>query len=199
MTPADLLGQAHPLSRATRRFATACLQLSTGLVLLTIIILFAGGRARGLEIAVGAGTSAVLAGFVAAGWCSRRRCALDLIIAGDEHLPLIELVTLRQRLENPQRRARLASSLERCLRSAERWDRIAPHMRPVANVRLLLPLEGDVRDIARLLRAASVPRARGVALCASLLTDGATSPLYGNDVEALRRELGRIRFSLEAT
>ena len=72
-------------------------------------------------------------------------------------------------------------------------------MRPVANVRLLLPLEDDVRGIAHLLRGATVPRVRGVALCESLLTDGAGSPLYGNDVEALRRELGRIRFSLAAS
>jgi hypothetical protein len=199
MTPADLLGRTHPLSRATRRFATACLQLASGLVLLTIMILFARGPARALEVAVGAGTSAVLGCFVAAGWCRRRRCALELIIGGDEHLPLIELAALRQRLRDPRRRARLASSLERCLRSAERWDRTAPNMRPVANVRLLLPLADDVRAIAHLLRAATVPRVRGVALCESLLTDGAGSPLYGNDAEGLRRELGRIRFSLQAS
>jgi hypothetical protein len=43
-----------------------------------------------------------------------------------------------------------------------------------------------------------VPRVRGVALCERLLSDGVSSPLYRNDGEALRRELGRIRFALDA-
>ena len=71
-------------------------------------------------------------------------------------------------------------------------------MRPVGNMRLLLPHEHDVRDIARLLRADAVPRVRGVALCEWLLTDGVTSPLFRADGEAVRRELGRIRFALDA-
>jgi hypothetical protein len=68
----------------------------------------------------------------------------------------------------------------------------------VANVRLLLPLREDVGAIARLLRVDSVPRVRGVALCEWLLTDGVNSPLFRNDTDALRRELGRIRFALDA-
>jgi hypothetical protein len=66
----------------------------------------------------------------------------------------------------------------------------------VANVRLLLPLQGDVREIQRLLRGDAIARVRGVALCEWLLTDGPSSPLFASDGEALRRELGRIRFAL---
>jgi hypothetical protein len=198
MTAADLLGESHPLARANRRLEDACLQLLSGLTILAAIVVFAPGQARQIELVAGVGACAILAALVASSWSSRQRCALEVILRGDEDLPLEQLKPVRRRLRDPRARARLAASLERYLRSAERWDKTAPHMRPVANVRLLLPLEDDVRDIARLLRGDAVPRIRGVALCESLITDGVTSPLFRSDVDALRRELGRIRFSLDA-
>jgi hypothetical protein len=198
MTAADLLGQTHPLTRAGRRFDTACLQLLSGLTILAAIVLFAHGPVRRLELVVCAATCVAIAAFATGFFCSRRRHALQLILAGDEDLPLDALVPLRRRLEDPRRRELLASSLERYLRSAERWHRTAPLMRPVGNARLLLPVEDEVRAIARLLRAGTVSHVRGVALCEQLLTDGTRSPLYGSDADALRRELGRIRFSLDA-
>jgi hypothetical protein len=198
MTAGELLGYAHPLTRATRRFDGACLRLLGGLTMLAGIVLFANGPARRFELAVGIVSCAVLGGLVAGSWSSRRRRALELIIAGDEDLPLHELEPVRRRLRDPHGRARLASSLERCLRSAERWDETVPHMRPVGNMRLLLTQADAVRDIARLLRGDAVPRVRGVALCEWLLTDGVTSPLFRDDGDTLRRELGRIRFALDA-
>jgi hypothetical protein len=51
-------------------------------------------------------------------------------------------------------------------------------MRPVGNLRLLLPHAVDVREIARLLRVDDLPRVRGVALCEWLLSDGVTSPMF---------------------
>jgi hypothetical protein len=199
MTAADLLGQTHPLTRATRRFETACVQLLIALAILAAIGVFARGPARLPEVVCAAATCAALGALVACTWLSRRRHALGVILCGDESLPLDELVPLRRRLHDRRRREGLAASFDRYLRSAEEWHRTAPFLRPVANVRLLLPLEDDVREIARLLRADTVPRVRGVALCECLLTDGATSPLYRADGEALRRELGRIRYSLDAT
>lgn len=198
MTAADLLGENHPLTRASRRFENACLQLLTGVTILAALALLARGPARRIELAAGIGTCAVLVGLLAASWCTRRRRALEMIIAGDEDLPLPELEPVRRRLRDRRGRSRLALSLEHSLRLAERWDQTVPHLRPVANLHLLLPLQEDVRDIARLLRVDSVPRVRGVALCERLLSDGVTSPLYRNDGEALRRELGRIRFALDA-
>ena len=198
MTAADLLGENHPLTRASRRFESACLQLLSGVTILAALALLAHGPARRVELAAGIGTCVVLAGLLAASWCTRRRRALEVIIAGDEDLPLSELEPVRRRLRDRRGRSRLALSLERSLRLAERWDQTVPHLRPVANLRLLLPLQEDVRDIARLLRVDSVPRVRGVALCEWLLSDGVTSPLFRNDGEALRRELGRIRFALDA-
>ena len=198
MTAADLLGQTHPLTRATRRFETAVIQLLAALAILAAIVLSAHGSSRPPEIVAAAAACAALAGLAVSTWCSRRRHALELIRAGHEDLPLDELEPLRRRLQDPHRRQLLAASLERYLRSAELWHRTAPLQRPVGNARLLLPLEGDVRAIAHLLRADEVRHVRGVALCEWLLTDGASSPLYGSDGEALRRELGRIRFCLDA-
>jgi hypothetical protein len=198
VTAGELLGRAHPLTCATRRFEAACLQLLSGLTILATIALFAHGPVRRLELGIAGATCLALSGLAVSSWSRRRRRALDLIRAGDEDLPLDELEPVRRRLRDPHCRERLALSLERCLRSAERWHAIAPHMRPVGNMRLLLPYDDDVREIARLLRVHTLPRVRGVALCEWLLTDGVTSPLYRNDGEALRRELGRIRYSLGA-
>lgn len=198
MTAADALGHDHPFTRATRRFESACLQLLSGLTILVAIVIFAHGPARRVELAIGTGTCAVLAALVAVSWSNRRQRAVELIIAGNEDLPLRELEPVRQRLRDPRRRALLASSLERYLRYGKCWAVTPVYMRPVGNARLLVPLENDVRDIARLLRAEAVPRVRGVALVEWLLSDGVTSPLFRADGDALRRELGRIRFALNA-
>jgi hypothetical protein len=198
MAAADVLGSTHPLTRATRRLECAYLQLLCGLAFLAAVALFAHGSERRAALAAGVVMCVLLCGWIAVSWSRRRQCALEVIIAGDEHLPLDELEPVRRRLGDPRRRALLASSFERCLRSAERWHETSPQFRPIANVRLLLPLRDDVHEIERLLRADSVPRVRGVALCEWLLTDGVTSPLYRSDGDALRRELGRIRFALDA-
>jgi hypothetical protein len=198
MTAADALGRDHPLTRATRRFESACLQFLSGLTILAAIVIFAHGPARRLELAIGIGTCAVLTALVVVSRSNRRQRAMDVINAGNEDLPLRELEPVRQRLRDSRRRALLAGSLERYLRYGERWPATPASMRPVANVRLLVPLENDVRDIARLLRADAIQRVRGVALVEWLLSDGVSSPLFKADGDALRRELGRIRFALSA-
>jgi hypothetical protein len=198
MTARELLGSDHPLTRATRHFEIACVQMLCGLTILAAIAAFAHGPLRRAELAAGLATCAVLGMLVAFAWFGRRGRALEVIIAGDEDLPLDELAPVRRRLHDAGRRARLAGSLEHCLVLAREWDRTPPPLRPVANVRLLMAHERVVREIACLLRAEAVPRARGVALSEWLLSDGVTSPLYRSDDDALRRELGRIRFALDA-
>jgi hypothetical protein len=199
MTARELLGSDHPLTRATRRFETACVHLLCGLAMLAGIAVFASGPVRPPELAAGIAGCVILGALAAIRWDSRRRRALEVIIAGHEDLPLNELEPVRRRLHDGRRRSQLASSLEGYLQRAEKWDRTLPRFRPVGNARLLMLYADTIREIARLLRADAVPRARGVALCEWLLTDGVTSPLFRNDSDALRRELGRIRFDLEAT
>ena len=198
MVSRELLGPGHPLAHATHRFRSACLHLLYGVALVAAIAVFAHGRTRVVELTAATVMCSLLGGLVLAAWCARRRCVLQVIIAGGEDLPLAELEPVRRRLSDPHRRRQLAASLERCLVAARQWQRTPPYLRPPANVRLLLPLQDDVHEIECLLRAETLPRVRGVALCEQLLTDGVTSPLFRSDSDALRRELGRIRFALVA-
>jgi hypothetical protein len=198
MTACELLGSDHPLTRASRRFENARLQLFCGLTILAAIAVFAYGQARRAELTAGIATCVILGGLVMSSWMSRRERALEVILSGHEDLPLSELQPLRRRLLDARRRAQLAASLERCLVAARDWDRTLPNLRPLGNVRLFAAHQELVREIASLLRADAVPRARGVALCEWLLTDGVSSPLYRSDGDALARELGRIRFDLAA-
>ena len=59
MTAGQLLGPAHPLTRAGKRFETACLQALSGLTLLAGIVVFARGSARPAELAGGIAGAAV--------------------------------------------------------------------------------------------------------------------------------------------
>jgi hypothetical protein len=197
MTARDLLGSDHPLTRATRRFETTLLQLLCVLALLVAITAFVHGPARRAELAACVVGCLVLAGLAAIHGNSRRDQALEVIIAGGEELPLDELEPVRRRLLDVRRRSQLAASLERYLKHAEEWNRTLPMFRPIGNAPLLLAHADLVREIACLLRTDVVQRARGVALCEWLLTDGVTSPLFRSDGEALRRDLGRIRFDLD--
>jgi len=90
-------------------------------------------------------------------------------------------------------RARLASSFEHVIEEALGARRVA-FGPPMVCPWVAAPVAGQLRVVAELLRGAC-PGLRGVALARRLLTDG-DSPLYGRDVEALREELGRVRFSL---
>jgi hypothetical protein len=197
MEAKDLLGSSHPLARATRLFDAACTQILCGLAVLAVSLPFAASPVRRTELVMGSAMCAVGSGLVPVFWSIRRQRALAMIIRGDEELPVDELEPVRRRLRDGRRRAQLASSLEYMLHSAEQWHELPPRLRPPGKILLLLPLSDDVREIERLLRADGVSRVRGVALCEQLLTDGVTSPLYRGGEDALRRELGRIRFALD--
>jgi hypothetical protein len=66
--------------------------------------------------------------------------------------------------------------------------------RPLYKLRVVAAVDADLAVVIRLLRSeqASV---RGVALAERLVTDG-VSPLYGNQISALREELSRVRAAL---
>jgi hypothetical protein len=79
------------------------------------------------------------------------------------------------------------------LSDAQSLNRIA---RPPTGVRELRLAEREVHEVASLLRADPV-YVPGVARIARFLSDGARSPLFGGDDEALRAELGCIRDLLD--
>jgi hypothetical protein len=70
-----------------------------------------------------------------------------------------------------------------------------PRARPVFSAHVVRSVGPELRAIAEQLTAAA-PGVRGVALIDRLLHSGA-SPLYGSEVEPLRRELGRARYLLK--
>ncbi len=96
-----------------------------------------------------------------------------------------------------RRRVRSAErTLARLARAAERGAAETRSTRPPRSVLELAPEAPEIRELACLLRAHSAPTAGVVAACdrfAELCWNGA---LRGLDREALRRELGRVRFVL---
>ena len=56
----------------------------------------------------------------------------------------------------------------------------------------------ELSSLAQALRDSTAADPEAVRLCADLLGDGFTSPLYGGDADALRREAGRLRFRVLA-
>jgi hypothetical protein len=120
----------------------------------------------------------------------------EVIAAGYERLPLRVVRDERLRLLSRRERERFARSLERLLKDAQNWNRILPATRPPHGVRELRFAEREVHEVASLLRSDPV-HVPGVARTARFLSDGATSPLFGGDDEALRAELCRIRDLLE--
>jgi hypothetical protein len=122
--------------------------------------------------------------------------AQEVIAAGYERLPLRVVRDERLRLSSHRERERFARSLERLLKDAQNWNRILPATRPPHGVRELRFAEREVREVAGLLRSDPV-YVPGVARMARFLSDGAASPLFGGDDEALRTELRRIRDLLD--
>ena len=120
---------------------------------------------------------------------SRRRLALDVIVEGQEALTVRVVVREQERLADVKTRARLAKTYE-CLFEEglgvrRRPLRALPMVRPSVGAAVL----SELGSVAALLRSER-PGLDGVASAERLLIDGA-SPLYGEDVAALRDELER--------
>jgi len=146
-------------------------------------------------LAVGAGAVEMALGLR---WASlrvqRRELCLELVTAGRERLPLAVVGRERQRLDDPRRQAQLATSLEHLAASAVQRRRRRDRQRPIYNLRVLAAVEPQLRAVAARLRDGGVD-VRGVALLERLVTSG-SSPLYGEETEPLRDELGRGRYLL---
>ena len=153
-----------------------------------------------------AGTSAALAATVCttslllAGWvleAVRRSRIHDLILCSG----CIESESFAcevRRLGGPSNRERLASGLERALADGCRWAELLPASRPPPGARHLTANADAITAITTGLRSGHAsPRA--IVMIERLMRGGYGSALYGGGPEWLRRELGRIRFEIEAT
>jgi hypothetical protein len=190
------LGLTHPLVGLLASLQTSVEQLwaVAAVALIGSAVLLAEGRSI-LALVIGAGAAGIL---LIARWVSRRVAVrdvcLDLIIEGVGDSDVGVLERERCRLAEPRRRARLARSITGLVQAAERPP-ARPRARPVFSVRVVRSVGPELRALAERLLAAA-PAVQGVALIERLLHNGA-SPLYGLEVEPLRRELGRARYLLQ--
>jgi hypothetical protein len=190
------LGLTHPLVGVIASLQTSVEQVWTAaaVALIGSALLLAAGRSI-LALLIGAGAAEIL--LVARSMIRRvavRDVCLDLIIEGCGDADVRVLEGERCRLAEPRHRARLARSITGLVQAAERPS-ARPRARPVFSVRVVRSVGPELRAIAEGL-CSGVPAVRGVALIDRLLHNGA-SPLYGSEVEPLRRELGRARYLLQ--
>ena len=187
--PEALLGAGHPLVAVLAACgATAEAVAAVAVAQLGAFALWWASASYARALALAAALVQVALGMRWADLRVRRReLCLDLLIAGRGDLPLAALRRERRRLGNPRYQVRLAGTLEDV--AAQR----AGH-RALYSGRLVAAMEPQLRDVASTLRAGEV-NVRGAALLERLITSGG-SPLYGEEVAALRDELARARYLL---
>ncbi len=190
----DGLRGDHPLVRQTEALCCTARQWINVAAVLTgsVIARAEGGRwAAGLVLSA-AGVLAILSSLLGMRVQARRDCVTELIIEGNEDLPVRVVQRTRHRLVSARNRRGLARYLEQladegvAYRSG-RAQRVVPLYEP----RVLAQVVNELRELSTALQTGHVS-ARGVASVDRLVRH-ATSPLYGGDVVALRQELGRVR------
>jgi hypothetical protein len=193
------LGPRDPLAGVLRWSDTVLEQLvSVTVVQAAGLVFLSGGLKFGFSLAIAAVVVQLGLGCRLAALLARRReLCLELIVAGREALPLACVDRQRRRLLDPSTSERLARSIDEILNSARGPLPLRPAVQPLSYVRVIRRVAPEFCDVASLLRS-SAPCVRGVAAVEWLLTSPA-SPLYGVDVEPLRRELGRVRYLLRLT
>jgi hypothetical protein len=193
-TAHELLGDEHPLARAQERTHALIVQ-SIGVSALAAFIGLAwlvepDGR-YAVALVAAAVVQAVLALALVPATSAKRDAVLRLVAEGRGELPLATVERMRRRLVRPQRRERLARSLDALRREAARPLR-GPL--PLYSRRVVGSVDPELARVAGLLREPHISP-DGVAR-AHLLLSSESSTLYGDDAEQLRRELGRLTFAL---
>lgn len=195
---ASMLGGDDRLVRLLARRRTRAEQLTVTLVPIALGLVGIALHTETAPVVLGAAAlvAVALALMIVFSSIELRDRAQEIIAAGYERIPVRVVRDERRRLLSRKRRERFARSLESLLHDAQNWSRIMPSSRPPYGVRELRLVEREVYEVVSLLRSDSV-HVPGVARTARLLTDGAASPLFGGDDEALRAELRRIRDLLD--
>ena len=195
----ELLGPNHLLAAGERLRRDLWRQsLTTAAAVLVGTIGLASSQPWGTPLLVVAGlVQLLLAAGLALHAGLQREQARELIIAGRADLPLRTVQRECGRLRRPDHSRSLAAALDNLVRAAERWPTLYPSSRPVFDPRQVRAAAQQLRALATRLRATAPPLA-AIARTERLLTSGA-SPLYGHDLNELRRELNRIEAELDRT
>lgn len=188
------LGGAHPLVAVLTRLATAREQLiSVTAVQAGALVLWTSGWALGAAVAISAAACQLALGCrIATLRATRHHACLELIVEGRSSLPLRCIDRVRHRLLDRRRREKLAGSVDELVDEAHRRYVTAGAARPLAYRHVIRATAPELRRVAALTRG-DAPELPGLALVEWILTSAAT-PLYGAEVEPLRRELGRARY-----
>lgn len=187
--------------RVTEALSTAYRQaLAVGLMLAVSAGSAAAGSSWGPPVALAAGLLLLLIAAATAGLrCAERTRAIDLIVDGEEWLPLDAVRRQRRRLLSARTRAVLARSFESHARDVvDRRRSTVRSARPVYDRAVIAAVAVDLRAVAEALRRRQPTAVRGVAMAERLLIDG-LGPFYGHDVDALRAELRRVLFLLSTS
>ena len=194
----ELLGAGHPLVRVAddRRAMGEQTVVVAVLLAASLSALLAGvSEARALVVAAVA-VQLVVTWRLVLRASTEHDLVLDLVVEGRGDLPLRSVARGRRRLRDPGHRTRLACALD-ALRdeAATPLEHRSPRL-PLYCRRVVVAVAPELDHIAQALRRGDAS-VRGVALGERLLS-GHDSPLYADDVDRLRDELGRIRFLLDA-
>jgi hypothetical protein len=195
--PGTDLPTDHPLPRASDAVtytARQCLYAAAVLTGSVIAVIESDRWAMPLAYSA-ASVLIVLTGLLFGHVQRERDCAMALILEGREGLDLAPVQRQRKRLLAPRTTERLIEELEDAVRLARRPTHSVSLTPPRFEASVVVPLADDIHDVMSLLgdRRCS---ARAVA-SAEQLVEQAVSPLYGQDVDALRDELRRLRFLLK--
>ena len=189
-----VLRSDHPLLRATEAVQYTGRQwVDVAAVLAGSVIARIEGREWAGPLAGSAAIVLLILTVLVASHKQRERdCAIELVLKGGETVPIAAVQSQRRRLLAEQTRNGLADNLEDLIRQAARRPRLQMRVTPLPfEPTVLTMVAGELRDVIGLLRTEGVS-APGVARVERLV-ERAASPLYGQDVGALREELRRVR------
>lgn len=184
----------HPLLRATESVHYTGRQwVHVAAVLAGSVIAQIEGREWAGPLACSAASVLLTLTVLAVAHKQRERdCAIELVLEGRERVPIAAVQRQRRRLLSEQTRSGLAGNLEDLIRQSASRSRRQIRVTPLRFEPMVVRLvAGELRGVIGLLRTEGVS-ARGVAR-AERLVERAVSPLYGQDVGALREELCRVR------
>lgn len=188
------LGSDHPLLRATEAIHYTGRQwVHVAAVVTGSVIARIEGRQWAVPLACSAASVLLILTVLLAVHKQRERdCAIELVLQGRESIPIAAVQRQRRRLLAEQTRDNLAGNLEDLIRQSASRSRLQMRVTPLRFEPIVVTMVADeLRDVIGLLRTERVS-ARGVAR-AERLVEHAVSPLYGQDVGALREELSRVR------
>ena len=190
------LGAVHPIVGLLASLQTSIEQMWVVAAVAVIgNALLLSERRSPIALLLGAGAAELIP---IARWASRRaavrEACLELVSQGCRNVRFGVLDRVRCRLADPRHRATLARSITDLVEAAQRRP-TRPRALPIYSVRVVRSAAPELGAIAERLVTAA-PALQGVALIEQLLRNG-VSPLYGSEVEPLRRELGRARFLLQ--